>query len=59
MVEEEALAQVHRRDLTHFIFGELEVEYIEDFSNAVRAHGLGMATTSRWTHQRRTPEALQ
>jgi hypothetical protein len=41
MVEEEALAQVHRRDLRHFVFGELEVEYIEDFSNAVRAHGLG------------------
>jgi hypothetical protein len=41
MVEEKALAQVHRRDLHHFIFGELEVEYIEDFSNAVRAHGLG------------------
>ena len=41
MVEEKALAKVQRRDLRHFIFGELEVEYIEDFSNAVRAHGLG------------------
>jgi hypothetical protein len=47
MVEEEALAQVHRRDLRHFVFGELEVEYIEDFSNRSVRTDLGMATTLR------------
>jgi hypothetical protein len=32
MIEEEALARAHRRDLRHFVLGEPKVEYIDDFS---------------------------